>query len=583
MATTLNLTQFPIGFTPLTIVTGDRRDRPPKTKGDLLAYSVSTIDFMHLQRLGLHDVDIITDKTVVLEDENTLRYLFGRRHILSIGSPAVNLFSRMINRQSIFKFNIPNEAWEDAARHESVIESIKFSSFELMLYQRFFETGMGPDQLRKLEEFGDRQAEVRDLYARFQGLRLNYPKWKNFVHSFDLPGIIDPMDEALHGTSVGRDNDFGLISFAPNPFAEQGEPFFAIWVAGIHGIATAIGLKQLGNACQVFEKRPIGGVFEVQFPPYGGWHRKLQEAVFKWQTRPYLEEKARERAPGLYRTFRPTELGFFISAPYDETDPRFRKLTEEIKTVAETHFSTGVTETAYSIKTAGRGGFPEVICDQIRHSMAMIHLLNGYKPGVLFEVGLSIGYGRPFFLVWDREESFDAGELPECLRQINVIQLDKADPADLKQKILVDLIKPAIEYSRTPPGPAVVRNPISSRVLLHVSRSFAEHESKLQELLRRFEYRPIDPAEEPIGPTRQSRLLDRVAMAEKCVLMLDSRDRDGIVMLGVAQALMRETLLLAENWVSMFPGEHCAIPPSGLNSEVETHVQNQLRRWRRSG
>jgi len=50
---TFDLQGFPQDFQPLVVVVGDRREPRPKSIGDVLAYSVSTIDFMFLAELHL--------------------------------------------------------------------------------------------------------------------------------------------------------------------------------------------------------------------------------------------------------------------------------------------------------------------------------------------------------------------------------------------------------------------------------------------------------------------------------------------------------------------------------------------------
>ncbi|HEX2077070.1 MAG TPA: hypothetical protein VHG08_05155, partial [Longimicrobium sp.] len=73
------LTGFPEEFEPLVIVTGDRREVPPKHKGDLLAYSVSSIDLMYLpllrfeaRRPGAPAPIMLSDKQFVTDRKDEL-------------------------------------------------------------------------------------------------------------------------------------------------------------------------------------------------------------------------------------------------------------------------------------------------------------------------------------------------------------------------------------------------------------------------------------------------------------------------------------------------------------------------------
>ncbi|MFP5286690.1 MAG: hypothetical protein ACLGI9_13190, partial [Thermoanaerobaculia bacterium] len=70
----------------------------PKTSGDLLAYSASTLDLLYLPKLQLPpNTLILSDKIFVIERPEIIRQLCREVNILTIGSPAVNLFSRRIN------------------------------------------------------------------------------------------------------------------------------------------------------------------------------------------------------------------------------------------------------------------------------------------------------------------------------------------------------------------------------------------------------------------------------------------------------------------------------------------------------
>jgi len=107
----LSLANFPQAFLPLTIILGDRREWPLKSPGDLLAWSPSMLDVMHLHRLGLghaleqgKDVQIMSDKYFVDLDDDGLSVRLNDRHLLSIGSPAANLGTRFLNAGAFFPF-----------------------------------------------------------------------------------------------------------------------------------------------------------------------------------------------------------------------------------------------------------------------------------------------------------------------------------------------------------------------------------------------------------------------------------------------------------------------------------------------
>jgi hypothetical protein len=84
-----SLKNFPVDFRPLVVVTGDRREVPPLSKGDVLAYSFSTTDIMYLNNISyqgkkaaLNDGLVVSDKQFVTDDEESLRRRFGSTNIL---------------------------------------------------------------------------------------------------------------------------------------------------------------------------------------------------------------------------------------------------------------------------------------------------------------------------------------------------------------------------------------------------------------------------------------------------------------------------------------------------------------------
>ena len=71
------LTNFPEDFQPLVVVTGDRREVPPQSIGDVLSYSVSNTDFIYMNYMKLQESLTLSDKQFVIESEDDLRQRFG--------------------------------------------------------------------------------------------------------------------------------------------------------------------------------------------------------------------------------------------------------------------------------------------------------------------------------------------------------------------------------------------------------------------------------------------------------------------------------------------------------------------------
>ena len=89
------------------------------------------------------------------------------------------------------------------------------------------------------------------------------------MNRFRKPGLVDPADWRIHGTVTKPHNDFGLISLAPNPFADSTD-YVCIIVAGIHGPGTAQAVRALADA-KNFRDHPFGGVFEVTLDQFQDW------------------------------------------------------------------------------------------------------------------------------------------------------------------------------------------------------------------------------------------------------------------------------------------------------------------------
>ena len=241
---------FPGQFSPLAIITGDKRETRGRHigAGDFGVHATTTADSRWLMSLGLEqDAVHYIDKDFVLLEEDVLIERFAEKNLLVIGSPAVNHLSRRINRSSIFRFNINSEVDEGL---ESIIRKAKTKSTSKDELALFY------------------QESVEDLTKLMRYL---------FVG-----GIVDPsypkgdyITSTYHQIPGNTDLDFGVLSFAANPFYDmkcraEGRPndhrFVSIFAAGVHHPATAHAIRQLGSFGKeerVFDQHPFGGVFRV--------------------------------------------------------------------------------------------------------------------------------------------------------------------------------------------------------------------------------------------------------------------------------------------------------------------------------
>ena len=265
------LREFPEAFSPLSIITGDKRETRGMHigAGDFGVHMTTTADSRWIMSLGL-DKDVIhyIDKDFVLLEEDALIRRFGERNLLVIGSPAVNHLSRRINRSSIFRFNINSDVDEGLEEIISTAKAKSKSKDELALFYQ-----ESAEDLTKL---------MRYLF---------------------VGGIVDPtypkgdyVTSTYHKMPGNTDLDFGVLSFGANPFyaakcEAEGRPndhkYVSIFAAGVHHPATAHAIRQLGSYGKetgVFDQHPYGGVFRVELDLQQTFFSdRVRDGEFQWE------------------------------------------------------------------------------------------------------------------------------------------------------------------------------------------------------------------------------------------------------------------------------------------------------------
>ena len=295
-STVPTLADFPDAFDDLVVVCGDRRESPPKTKGDIFADSFSSADLTHIpelfERCG-RQLDIRSDKGFILGDRDYLTREFGERHLIVLGSPAVNLLARMINENCVFRFTIPKAAREFSNYLETEIPEINDPDLLDIFWKMASEWreagGVEIDSEAYYEHYRKKGArvqldQIQDLAGKVKEL-LKDNTVKRIKNMFHKPGFSDPADAQPHGESPRQDNDFGIVSLGPNPYSKSGQ-HLCILVAGIHAPGTDQALRML--ATNDFRERPLGGVIEAKINLQAGWIERLYKAGFDWQTKRYV-------------------------------------------------------------------------------------------------------------------------------------------------------------------------------------------------------------------------------------------------------------------------------------------------------
>jgi len=267
----LTLSDFPHRFSPLVVVVGDRRETEPTTIGDLGAFSASPVDDRWLPALELpKGTEKVSDKVFVTAPAEWLKEQFGKKHILSIGSPAANLFTRKYNDHFVFRFATTREA-----------------------------LGMVKAQAERTQRDMSRAALLRYSEEMRSHLRQT-------MRLFKQPGFLDFTYQHLKvGIDPATNRDFAVISIGRNPFSAPHDRFFSVLAAGVHHPGTAHAVKFLSNHHE-FENHPFGGVLEVQVPsdaepPDVQWYEKIAKSEAHWheagggKDRPYTASELRMR------------------------------------------------------------------------------------------------------------------------------------------------------------------------------------------------------------------------------------------------------------------------------------------------
>lgn len=265
---------------PMTIIVGDKREEEPRNAGDLFVFSASTVDDRWILNLGLPPgTEKLSDKILMTASQEWLQETLGRKHILCIGSPASNLFTREYNDHFLFRFAISQEA------------------------------------RKKWVEKRDQLKELRTPAALLGFREQSRPDLKQMMRLFKQPGFVDFHYRNLKlGIDPAENRDFAVVSLGRNPFVTKPDaPFFAILAAGVHHPGTAHAVKWLSDPEQ-FRDHPFGGILEVQVPADDCpreqvmWHNKIEKSKAEWHrvgqsSLEYSPEKLRDALEQLIRRF----------------------------------------------------------------------------------------------------------------------------------------------------------------------------------------------------------------------------------------------------------------------------------------
>jgi hypothetical protein len=560
-----SLKGFPGDFRPLVVVTGDRREIPPLSKGDVLAYSFSTTDIMYLNNIGyqgdqepLNDGLVVSDKQFVTDDEESLRRRFGSTNILVIGSPAVNLLARRINEDSPFRFSISEETKKELQEQNDLMDELITDDDELFIYHQCLEGILDVDaMLRRYVDFHPHIDVLREkasaIALRFKDTLIckNIPAYtrpvRHLMHKLDKPGIYDTPSGTDRGQSIGAYKDYGLIAILRNPFSDT-EDYSVIYVAGVHGPGTAVGVRMLGDQ-RSFDSHPFGGVYQVKIPRVANYYEKIQRSSGIWETPRY-------EASGYNGEVKEKHLSIrvFLSSPSKKEDKKQQKFNRTIQDLIHDICKTKGIEAhvrePYSFSLGGKDhDFWRTILDYEKECKFVLHDLTDCARGVMVEIGFSFGAKQQYFLMYNQakhpELSLDRIRKPSLLPVAQIEQIDVENPPSARLLMREKIIERALSNDK--PTACSTCEILQKREGIRSAYIYTI-EPKLNKCLEKaLRDRSISsiPEAESKKELRICRICQVMNLADSVLIQLSDEDPDGFIVLGMAKAMEKKTLPLS--------------------------------------
>ncbi len=552
---------FPEEFSPIVIVTGDRREIPPVSKGDVLAYSVSNTDimymnFLHKQKLDLNSALVLSDKQFVTDSDSELAQKFGNTHILVIGSPAVNLLARRINEQCSFRFSISDETKKELQEQDDLCNEFIFDEEDLYIYHQCLEGILDEDSIvSRFTELDPHMDELREKARKIipvfkktkicRDLHAIPRPFKYLMHKLDKPGVFDTLSGNVRGEALGPYRDFGIITITDNPFS-QDDKYSIVYVAGVHGPGTALGLKMLSDKAY-FNNHPFGGVYDVKLSRFATYFEKIQKSVVRWDT-PGYEELDYIDNPVNHR-----KMTAFVSSPSSKEDVEQIEFNKQIKLLLENIFlSRGInlrTEGPYTLTMSGRLNFWQNILDFEKKCDFIVHDMTDCRRGVMVEIGFSFGTRRKFFLIWNVKKrpvlNWKQIIKPSLLPVTHIEQISTDDVLTLKNSVSTKILERVLHeehlfdcgscesiseepnnnsayiYSREPNATSCLNKMLKGRKIL-----ILEEEESHKEL-------------------RVCRICQVMKLSKYVIIQLGDDDPDSFIVLGMAKAMNKRTMTIA--------------------------------------
>lgn len=275
-------------FEPLAVITGDRREWPAKTRGDMFVSSASpSVDLAFagplLRRLS-RPARVFSDKVIAVSAEDHLRRTLGQSHLLILGAISVNLAARLTNGTAPFYFDLPAawQEWDRKVRTDPALGDARIRRVAWQLVRSVPPEGatdFPPGAVAELRRANERRIVDEALEVSRKVLSDESARLRSLgevIGHFQTPGIMDTVRGRIY-SNPRMNEDYGLVSLARHPFSDD---HVAIVVAGLHGFGTAHALQVLAEQPEYFRRRAAGAVMTVSIPDAEqlAWAQRLWDA-----------------------------------------------------------------------------------------------------------------------------------------------------------------------------------------------------------------------------------------------------------------------------------------------------------------
>lgn len=253
-----------------------------------------------------------------------------------------------------------------------------------------------------------------------------------------------------------------------------------------------------------------------------------------------------------------------------------------------------------------KGDFVKDITSQINFRGYVIHDITELSPGVAYEIGLSIGYKKPFFLIWDIDKRpFQSRGLPDLINKQHVYQ-EHFSPGSNFGKIktrarAIDRIASKFNGrvkcpdNRGSPCKFTEIDKTLNVAYIEIQYRHREVERLVAELIKDYELRKMEKTDFSTDcSTTLCKACYAIHRAKLCIIDATAKneseeDLRAALLLGMAHALKPHTTIkvfdstVKEDVATMHEGEICEWTPSTMENDIRGSLKDFLEKLQREG